>query len=83
MLSSLDGDCDEYTHVWEPECWETESRDEIREAVEFWRNVGRALELMNRVKEDKEKFLGSRIRSLEEELRVAHARVEELEPGFR
>ncbi|EIM84704.1 uncharacterized protein STEHIDRAFT_169621 [Stereum hirsutum FP-91666 SS1] len=32
VLSSLDEDCDEYTHVWEPEWWETKSRDKIREA---------------------------------------------------
>lgn len=80
VLASVDEDCDEFLYVAESAWWETEPKVLRDHAIRFWQNVRRALELMHKVKEDGERPLRSRIGALEEELRVVHARLEELEP---
>lgn len=83
VVASVSRYCDEFELVVDPVWWGTETISKREDAIAFWRNVDRTLGLMHWVKEDRERVLGYRIRALEEELRVAHARLEELEPGYQ
>lgn len=76
IMATVDECCEECNYIRNPTRWETEDEEDRVKATDLWRGVERTIGLMNHAREDAEKAFKSEKKTLQEELRVARARLE-------